>query len=86
MGLRQGWWGCTCAQGGLGVAKWWEPGQTILCKGDFEGRNNEFLSLYFSEHMCFLRLFSSTLTHNYLRTKMRGTAPWFIHVRKSKYS
>lgn len=73
-------------QWGPGVAKRWGPGQMILFRGNLEGRNNEFLSLYLSEHLCFLRLVSSTLTHSWLKTKERDTAPWFIHERKSNDS
>ena len=36
----------------------------ILSRADFEGRNNEFLSVYLSEHTHFLKLFLLTLSHS----------------------
>lgn len=49
-----------------------------LFRGNFEGRNNEFLSIYLLEHVLFEVGFINS-DPELAQAEMRDTASWFIH-------
>lgn len=58
-----------------------ETRSKYLFRGNFEGRNNEFLAIYLSEHVLFEVGFINS-DSELAQAKMRDTAPWFIHEIK----
>lgn len=52
---------------------------------DFEGRNTEFRSLYFSEHVSLEVVFINP-DPQAAPDRDEGTTSWFVRVRKSNYS
>lgn len=53
----------------------------MICSGVTEGRNNEFLLIYLSEHVLFDVGFVNS-DPELAQAKMRDTVPWFIHEIK----